>query len=700
MTGEGIQQTTQTGYLLADANLKILTHNPTMQRWAVEDMIGEPITDLFFELVGLEPLLYQLLDQSDMGDQSDDVINIAQIYRQTPDGEERYLDLQVEAINVGQPMLLVLVSDSTEQARLKQTLRQERNELQLNIIKRRQSEDKYSTLVNNMQDGVFALQGFKVQFVNKPLAEMLGYQVEELQGRPFQEFVAPEDLDKVVGWYQNNDPIDQEIRLIHKDQGSKLYVNLTAGLASDHDKPMTIGTVKNITERKIADVALLKYQKALKASYDREQKRRRLSDTLREVAKIVSGSIDQEKVLDLILDQLEQVVVYHRATVMLIAPGDKLQIVATRDKMGYPAEYQTFAIDKYPINLLAIANKKPILLEDVTQSPHWDRDIDTSITSYVTSPLLVKEKVIGVLALSRRDEEPYSEDDKETVFAFANQVSVALEQTRLYQVERQRLERDIEIARQIQISLLPPAVPQVEGINISGFTQAARLIGGDFYNYFTFGPEHLGVAIGDVSGKGIQAALMMSLSVGILASQTHAQIVPEILLEKINDTLVPHTQRNHMNTALMYLTLEKQGEQDDQASKITPQAWNLRVCNAGLVSPFLRRRNGDTYMIDIGGLPLGMVDEVHYEVIEEVVEAGDILILSSDGLVEANNEAGEMYGFERLIETINNIPNLSMFDPTEDVADIIQKHLLDDVYDFVGEAEAHDDLSLIVVVIQ
>ncbi len=239
--------------------------------------------------------------------------------------------------------------------------------------------------------------------------------------------------------------------------------------------------------------------------------------------------------------------------------------------------------------------------------------------------------------------------------------------------------REMEIACQIQSSLLPPGSPEVPGLDIASFFKPAQQIGGDFYSYFVFDRDHIGIAVGDVSGKGLQAALMMSLSVGILTSEVRRGLAPAALLEVMNAGLWPHTQRNKINTALCYLSMARLNS-----------VWEMQVANAGAVAPLLIKQGENiACWLDIGGLPLGEVTPADYVEQRQSLAAGDVMILSSDGVVEAMNPAKELYGFERLAARAASTPGGS--------AQEICEWILADVRQFVGEAEQHDDITLIAV---
>ncbi len=191
-------------------------------------------------------------------------------------------------------------------------------------------------------------------------------------------------------------------------------------------------TLRFAVERKQLEAALLLSQQQMEISYWREQERRRLSDTLREVARIVSGTLEQQQVLDLMFEQLDKVVTYHYMTVMLLARG-KLTRVAGRNKMGGAIEGSTILADQYPLNVAALRGNSPLLIPDLARDDRWHpTNRVAELRSLIIAPLLVQGNPIGLLNVGRSDTKPYTEDDAQTVFAFATQVAVALENARLY----------------------------------------------------------------------------------------------------------------------------------------------------------------------------------------------------------------------------------------------------------------------------
>jgi serine phosphatase RsbU (regulator of sigma subunit) len=197
----------------------------------------------------------------------------------------------------------------------------------------------------------------------------------------------------------------------------------------------------------------------------------------------------------------------------------------------------------------------------------------------------------------------------------------------------------------------------------------------------------MGIAVGDVSGKGMQAALMMTLSFGLLTNQLRHSVAPAELLAELNSEIHPHTQRNNLNTAMCYLTIQC-------ADPSGRREWRLRVANAGLVAPLVRYPNGKVEWLDVRGFPLGMVTDIYYRELEQALVPGTQLILSSDGIVEAMNIYNELYGFDRLVQRLASAPG------NGHSAQALLDWILTDVRAFVGEAEAHDDVTMVAIVVQ
>lgn len=241
--------------------------------------------------------------------------------------------------------------------------------------------------------------------------------------------------------------------------------------------------------------------------------------------------------------------------------------------------------------------------------------------------------------------------------------------------ETQRVRKELNEARRMQDSLLPKTAPRIEQFELAGISIPAYEVGGDFYDYLTLDNELIGIALVDVSGKGLRGAMNAVMAYGMLHEVAKLEARPHKILSRLNNGLLPLLQES-MFTAL-------------NLGILNPKTKQLYYSNAGQTYPIIKR-NGSVKGIELGGLPLGILANTTYE--EKVIDlnAGDYLIFYTDGLTDAMNEAEEVYGVDRLNELIRNAPSdLS-------ANDMIQ-YILNDVRKFVGESKQYDDITLIVL---
>jgi steroid delta-isomerase-like uncharacterized protein len=263
-----------------------------------------------------------------------------------------------------------------------------------------------------------------------------------------------------------------------------------------------------------------------------------------------------------------------------------------------------------------------------------------------------------------------------TIFRFSSEGKVVetwdyFDQLRLM---RQSIAQELRVARSIQHTSLPKEVPQLEGWQISPRYQPAREVGGDFYDFHLLSEGRLGVVVGDATGKGVPAALVMSTTCGML--QVTAQALdsssPGEVLERVNETLLARIPAN-MFVTCFYCILD-------------PKSATLSYANAGHDLPYVRRSGGECEELRARGMPLGLMPGMRYEEKETILNGGEAALLYSDGLVEAHDPHGEMFGFPRLRALVaEHGEQRSLGDS-----------LLEELYSFVGEGwEQEDDITLL-----
>jgi serine phosphatase RsbU (regulator of sigma subunit) len=241
--------------------------------------------------------------------------------------------------------------------------------------------------------------------------------------------------------------------------------------------------------------------------------------------------------------------------------------------------------------------------------------------------------------------------------------------------KRERIEQELEVARSIQQASLPKEVPALEGWEISPYYRPARGVGGDFYDFHLLSGGRLGVVVGDATGKGVPAALVMSTTLGMLqlAAQALASSSPGEVLEQVNETLFVRIPPN-MFVTCFYCILD-------------PESGRLLYANAGHDLPYVRRGGSECEELRARGMPLGLMPGMSYEQKKVVLDAGEDAFFYSDGLVEAHNPQGEMFGFPRLRALLTELGGKERS---------LEEALLEELYSFVGEGwEQEDDITLL-----
>jgi serine phosphatase RsbU (regulator of sigma subunit) len=265
----------------------------------------------------------------------------------------------------------------------------------------------------------------------------------------------------------------------------------------------------------------------------------------------------------------------------------------------------------------------------------------------VVVPLVSQGELIGLLNLGPRlSQQEYSADDRKLLNDLATQTAPAVQVAQLVRQqqrqaqERERIEQELRVARLIQQTLLPKEVPDLEGYKLAAYYQPAREVGGDFYDFLKLDDEHLGLVVGDVTDKGVPAAIVMATTRTMLRASAQRLDSPGEVLKRVNDVIVRDIPPNMFITCLYAILNLKSGL--------------LRYANAGHDLPYRRRRRrsseagGGAEELRATGMPLGLLPGMSYEEKEIVLGRGDSVLFYSDGLVEAHDPHRQMFGFPRL----------------------------------------------------
>jgi serine phosphatase RsbU (regulator of sigma subunit)/pSer/pThr/pTyr-binding forkhead associated (FHA) protein len=329
----------------------------------------------------------------------------------------------------------------------------------------------------------------------------------------------------------------------------------------------------------------------------------------------------------------------------------------------------------------AMKSRKAILSADAASDERFGMAqsiADFSIRSMICAPMIGSDdKPLGVIQIDTLNQRArFTDEDLEVLAGIASHAAVAFDNASMHEqvVAQRALQRDLELARRMQRTLLPSKPPQVPGYFFFDYYQAARQVGGDYYDYVQLPGGRFAVIVGDVAGKGVPAALLMArLSADVrflLASEED----PAKAVQQINDSFANHDWQDRFVTMI--------------TAVVNPRNNELTIVNAGHMAPLLRRRGGAVEDIgeEAAGLPLGVSQGYEYEHHTHILEPGDVVTIFTDGFSEAMNGDRELYGIDRLKQQIAT--------PSVDVVDFGQ-HILEDVSRFVDGFDQSDDMCMV-----
>lgn len=334
---------------------------------------------------------------------------------------------------------------------------------------------------------------------------------------------------------------------------------------------------------------------------------------------------------------------------------------------------------------LVMTTRTPIIVEDfqVNDPTPWQADWHTveGFRSHAVIPLLAEEHAIGVLMIDSLQPRRLSESDLRLLRLMANQAAIAIEKVRLHEEElrRRRLEDELALGRQIQLSLLPESPPQVEGWDFAAAYRPARMVGGDFYDIFELAgnPNQLGLVIADVAGKGVAAALFMALSRSIIRTKSMTGRLPAAVLTRAN-RMIFRDSRSKLFLTAFYATLDLE------------TGW-LAYANGGHNYPLWRHAGTDEIEELVSkGIILGAFEHIELEEREIHLAPGDTIIFYTDGLTEAMDEAEQLFGEDRLIEAIRQLS------PTAPAQELLAAITAANEA-FTGDTPQADDVTLLIV---
>jgi sigma-B regulation protein RsbU (phosphoserine phosphatase) len=397
---------------------------------------------------------------------------------------------------------------------------------------------------------------------------------------------------------------------------------------------------------------------------------------LNEVSREISSILDVEELLRRAAELVKRVIDYQIVSIMLYDEEQKVFRHRMDVKHGQRVQGKLRVAATEGIVGAAATLREPVLVPDVTTDPRYLM-VNPETRSELAIPMIFKGKVIGVLDLESPQLHYFTEEHVQTLTILAANLAVSLENARLYeQVARDeaRMERDLQAAKRIQGALLRPVPADDYGLDVAARYLSAREVCGDLYDFLRYGPQQLGIALGDVSGKGTAAALYGAVSIGIMRSLAPQKLQPAEMLRQMNQLVGERRIEGRFMTAC-FATWQK-GRQ------------KLRVANAGQSQPLLYK-DGRCDRIELTGFPLGIFEDVTYDEWGVTLKTGDILVFHSDGIAETYNSEGQLFGNERLRKLIEQHHEIS----AAEMAD----RVLNEVDWFSQSAPLSDDRTLVVM---
>jgi sigma-B regulation protein RsbU (phosphoserine phosphatase) len=387
--------------------------------------------------------------------------------------------------------------------------------------------------------------------------------------------------------------------------------------------------------------------------YTRVSKQAQTLTVLHEISREISSILDPDDLLERIGALLKRVIDFQMFTILLW--NERAERFEHRFSTRYGERVTRAREVALGQGLIGAAaqDRAPVLSPDVRKDARYLNE-NPETRSELSVPLIYKGKVIGVIDLEHTRVNYYTEDHQRTLTTLAAQISVSIANARLYQrihEEEQRMERDLEMAREVQLRLMPSAPPRFRNAEIATSFRPARSIGGDIYDFLDYGRDSTLIVLGDVSGKAAPAALYAALVSGVLRSLGPRRFQPEVLLSMLNEQLQERKLSGQYVTMVVALW--------DDADRM------LHVANAGFVQPLVvTRQDSETEAIRVRnvpaeGFPLGLFPSADYEAISVKLVPGDTVVFCSDGIADAINSRGEDFGDSGVREVLRHNPNAS-----------------------------------------
>jgi sigma-B regulation protein RsbU (phosphoserine phosphatase) len=368
---------------------------------------------------------------------------------------------------------------------------------------------------------------------------------------------------------------------------------------------------------------------------------------LNELARVISSTMDSQAVMEMIVKRSVRAIGAEQGAITLVEESSSSPFKTLIRAADSSHERAKLRIDQNIVGWMII-HKKPLLSNDVENDQNFKMfrmASAASVKSLLCVPLLVKSKLIGILTLfNKKNDQDFTEDDQRLLAIIASQSGQVLETARLYEQEQAKLalEHEVSAAREIQNSLLPKDLPMMPGIDVAARSMPALEVGGDYYDFIPLGDGCAEMVLADVSGKGLGAALLAAMGKGVLYSEVTRTHYPKTVVAETNKIIRQYLQRKSFITLLLALI-------------DTPRR-RLSVSCAGHCPPIVYKESRHVAeWLQVRGAALNFMENLQCEEVQLTLETGDVYVFFSDGITEAANAKGELFGDERLKSVVEAI---------------------------------------------
>ena len=485
------------------------------------------------------------------------------------------------------------------------------------------------------------------------------------------------------------DDVEQDPRYLHTVPGvrSQLAVPL-------RHKGKVIGALNLLSDKRAAfterDEMILRQFAAHVAQaivnarlFESEREYAETLETLAEIGREMSAILDLEELLTRVAHLVKRLINYRTFGIALLDEESETLELKLAIKYGdNPKALEPVKLGEGLVGYAAL-HREPVLVDDVTQDPRYIKAVE-DVRSELVIPLLLKDRCVGVFDLESPELGAFTKKHVELLTLLASQAAVALENARLYEEIRAnelRLEKELRFAQRVQLALLPQELPKrLRGVDVAWHFDPARELGGDMYDFLSPEPHTLVVSVGDVSGKGVPAALYSAFAGELVRGRTFRRRLetrrstPGVVLNAIN-RILHERQLEEYYCTLCYAMFDLRRRQ-------------VTFANSGLPFP-VRCSGGRAEQIPMPGVPLGSFAGSTYDEVTLDLQAGDVFVLCSDGIFEAFDEEGQEFGAGRLIEVVERSHAASAKEIVGAIFGAVQA--------FRGDAEQTDDQTVVVV---